>query len=227
MQWQVTMWPILALGLAVLEMLAVWKGLRQIEILAKPGAMIALFFWLAAALGLSGPPLWFGLGILFSLAGDVLLLWPERWFLPALVAFLLAHLAYLVGFNMIPPALSAWSLLTAVVIGLGAARILRRILTGLHASGNSSLALPVAAYGAALTLMLLSALLTLSNPLWEAQSSVSVALGAALFFLSDNLLAWNRFVSPIKRGCFMNIYAYEMGQILLIGGVIRQFSAAA
>jgi uncharacterized membrane protein YhhN len=33
------------------------------------------------------------IGLVLSLAGDVFLLWPERGFVPGLVAFLLAHLA--------------------------------------------------------------------------------------------------------------------------------------
>lgn len=218
------MWPALAIGFALLEILAVWKEWRSLEFIAKPSAMAALFLWLASACGLTGAPFWFGLGLLFSLVGDFFLLWRDRFFLPALVFFLLAHLSYLVGFNFQLPPLSAWNMLMAVVIGLGAARILRRLLAGVQASGQSALRIPVSLYGAALTLMLLSALFTLSNTAWEALASVLAALGAALFFLSDNLLAWNKFISPLHRGRFMNILAYELGQFLLIAGVIRQFS---
>ena len=60
--------------------------------------MICLFLWLFANTGLQGHAFWFGSGILFSLAGDVLLSF-ERMFLPGLVAFLLAHLSYIVGFQ--------------------------------------------------------------------------------------------------------------------------------
>jgi len=38
-------------------------------------------------------------GLVLSLAGDVALLWPQQGFLPGLVAFLLAHLAYLLAFT--------------------------------------------------------------------------------------------------------------------------------
>ena len=39
------------------------------------------------------------LGLCLSLLGDVALLWPQQGFLPGLVAFLLAHLAYLLAFT--------------------------------------------------------------------------------------------------------------------------------
>ena len=41
--------------------------------------------------------------VLLSLVGDVALLWPREGFLPGLVAFLLAHLAYLAAFTRVQP----------------------------------------------------------------------------------------------------------------------------
>ena len=214
----------LTLALALLEIFAVYRESRQLEYFAKPAVILVLLAWLILSAGLSGAPVWFAAGLVFSLIGDVLMIQRERFFLHALVAFLLAVLSYLVGFNLLPAPLSIWSLFMAVVIGLSAARMLRRVILGVHAKGQSRLALPVMLYGATLSLMLLSALLTLSNPAWNAWASVLVALGAALFFLSENLQAWDRFVSPIQRGRFKNIIPYELGQILIIAGVILQFS---
>jgi hypothetical protein len=48
-------------------------------------------------------------------------------------------------------------------------------------------------------------------------------VGAFLFYLSDVILAWNKFVSPIKNGRIINIGLYHLGQIGLIAGVISQF----
>jgi len=217
------MWPAFAIGFALLEILAVWREWHRLEFIAKPAAMAALFGWLATSAGLDGPPLWFGVGLLFSLAGDVFLIRADRFFLPGLFAFMAAHLAYLVGFNLPLPGFSVWGLFLAVVIGLGAARLLRRVVAGARASGQGAMVMPMTLYGGALTLMLLSALLTLSNLAWETWASALVALGAAFFFLSDNVLAWNKFVAPLPRGRLMNIITYELGQILLIAGVVRQF----
>jgi hypothetical protein len=50
-----------------------------------------------------------------------------------------------------------------------------------------------------------------------------VSLGAFLFYISDIILAWNKFVAPIQHGRIYNIAAYHLGQILLIAGVVVQF----
>jgi len=216
--------PILAIVFAGLQAWAVSKNKFKLEFIAKPAVMIFLSAWLYAATGWRGAASWFGIGVLLSLVGDVFLLWLDRFFLFGLAAFLLAHIAYLVGFNSPLPPLSLWSLLLAVIVGLGAARVMRRILTGVHASGESRMAIPVAIYGVVITLMLLSALLTLSNTDWSALASVSVALGASLFYLSDIVLAWNKFLSPITNGRVLNIGLYHAGQFLLVAGVVMQFT---
>jgi len=51
-----------------------------------------------------------------------------------------------------------------------------------------------------------------------------VTTGAFLFYLSDIILAWHRFVAPISNGRLLNIACYHAGQIMLIAGVIAQFA---
>jgi hypothetical protein len=50
-----------------------------------------------------------------------------------------------------------------------------------------------------------------------------VSFGAALFYFSDIVLAWNRFVSPIKNGRMLNIGMYHIAQIMIVVGVGTQF----
>lgn len=220
------MWVLLLLAtlFAIMEATALYKEWRPLEYAAKPAVMICLFAWLYLATALDGAALWFGIGVLFSLAGDLLLLQPGRFFVYGLAAFLLAHTAYILGFNSPPAGISFWSLALAVVVGMGAARLLRRILAAIRDKGQNHLAAPVALYGGAVTLMLLSALLTLPDSSWHAGASLLVSTGALAFFLSDVILAWNMFVAPIKNGRLLNIMLYHAGQIALIGGVVLQFS---
>jgi len=209
---------------AGLEAWALWKGWRRLEFIAKPAVMIFLFLWLLLDGGLRGALFWFGLGILLSLAGDIALLFIDRFFIFGLAAFLLAQTAYLVGFNTPPPESSAiWSIGIAIVVGLSAARIMRPIIEGIRKKGQVRLVGPVAVYGVVITLMLLSALLTLFRPDWKSTPALLVSIGAFLFFLSDIVLAWNRFVVPIQRGRMLNIGLYHLGQIAIIAGVIMQF----
>ena len=207
---------------AVLESLALWKKWLRLEYLAKPAVMIILFLWLWISTGLSGASLWFGLGILLSLTGDVLLMISlDRFFLAGLMVFLLAHAAYLVGFNIPIPEISAWGFVLAVMVGLGGTRAIRRIL----AAPVANMRIPIIIYGTVISLMLLSAMLKLTDITWNATAAALVSVGAFLFYISDIILAWNKFVSPIQHGRIYNIGAYHLGQIALIAGVIAQFGS--
>ena len=132
---------------AALEALALQKHWFKLEVIAKPGVMISLFLWLLLSTGLDGVLLWFGAGILLSLVGDVLLMISlDKFFLGGLVAFLLAHIAYIVGFNIPIPAINFFGIVFAVVIGLGGSRIIRLILDRLPATGQGHMRIPIIIY---------------------------------------------------------------------------------
>jgi len=46
--------------------------------------------------------------------------------------------------------------------------------------------------------------------------SLVALAGALLFFYSDAILAWNRFVRPIRYGRVVNLVPYHLGQIVLV-----------
>lgn len=216
--------PILALIFAGLESLALWKKWRGLEYVAKPAVMTCLFLWLYLATGLQGVAFWFGVGIIFSLAGDVLLMLSlERMFVFGLLAFLLAHIAYLAGFQNELRMVSFWSVLLIFIIAVNALRLMRRIISAMRANGQDRLVNPVIVYSSVISVMLYAAMTTLSNPEWKAGASLLVGLGAFLFYASDLVLAWNKFVSPIQNGRMINIGLYHLGQIGLIAGVVSQF----
>jgi hypothetical protein len=66
--------------------------------------------------------------------------------------------------------------------------------------------------------MVLTASRTLSNPAWVITHALLACLGALLFYLSDAVLAWNRFVSPVGRGHLIVMVMYHLGQIALVTG---------
>lgn len=217
---------ITALIFAALESVALWKNWTRLEYAAKPAVMLVLFAWLWSAVGLQDARLWFGAGILLSLVGDILLMLAlDRFFLFGLVAFLLAHLAYVIGFNDPLPEFSFWSIVFAVFVSIGGARIIRRVLGALHAKGNGRLRMPIIAYSVVISIMLLSAMMKMTDLTWSATAAALVSGGAFLFYISDIILAWNKFVSPIHNGRIYNIAAYHLGQIAIIAGVIAQYQA--
>ena len=218
------MWLLLAaLMFAILNFVAIWKGWIWLQFIAKPGVMVMLIIHLWTSVGLAGAPLWFGLGILFCLVGDVFLLWLDRFFLPGLVSFLIGQIAYIIGFNSPATPLSLWGLLLALIIGLSCARVMRRILTSIAEKGPAQMRIPVMAYGMVISLMLLSAMLKLTDSSWGAAASALAGLGAFLFLMADIVLGWNKFVTPLKNGRLLNIAMYHIGQILLVAGVVMQF----
>jgi uncharacterized membrane protein YhhN len=199
------MWTALAfismLTCAIINWMAVARGWKRIETFAKPATMALLFATLALAAGFKDRPLvFFGLGILFSLVGDIFLLFSfqrnsNRWFLAGMGAFLLAQGTYIVALNMPFGGSSPLvDTVIAIVLALAAGRLLKPILAGVRARGLPRMVVPVAVYGGAIELMLLSALLTFMSPAWKSFPSALVSMGAALFFFSDVLLAWNKFV---------------------------------
>jgi uncharacterized membrane protein YhhN len=117
-----------------------------------------------------------------SLVGDVALLLPEQWFLAGLVAFLLAHLAYVAGMIQLDLH-SPWG---AVVVLVAVAVVGRRILRAVR-SDDPPLLVPVTLYLVVISAMAITAWAT-GQP-W-------LIVAAMLFFASDATLGWHRFVTP-------------------------------
>lgn len=219
------MWLILTLLFAVLEIIAIAKNIHRLEYIAKPAVMISLFLWLYTGTGLQGNTFWFGLGILFALVGDVLLMISlDRLFLAGLIAFLFTHIFYITGFRDEFTLMNAWSLILAIFLAINVGRLLRRIVGAMRAKGENRLVVPILLYATVISVMLYAAMSTIYNPAWTTGAAFFVSLGAFLFCASDTLLAWNRFVSPVRNERIWNIVLYHLGQISLIAGVISQFT---
>ena len=175
----------------------------------KPLATLCVIAW--AALGRSDDALvkrWILLGLVFSLAGDVALLWPVQGFLVGLVAFLLGHVSYLVAltrrvrFLASPTAFGLWAIVAASV------------LAGLWAGVPAELRAPVLVYVCALAAMAAQA-----TSVWLACRGApgagrwrTVAIGGALFVLSDAILARDKFVGGIPLPTLFNLSIYWLAQ---------------
>ena len=152
----------------------------------------------------------FVVALVLSLIGDVFLMLPgARWFVPGLAAFLLAHIAYVVGFVVGPgsgAALLVGVLIAAAVavpMGLRLVRALRR--------SAPELVVPVTAYVVVIASMVACAT-GWGNP-WA-------VVGAWLFFVSDALIGETRFVHPTwsatRWGPLAVIVTYHLGQAGLV-----------
>lgn len=157
---------------------------------------------------------WVRVGLWLSLAGDVFLMWPQG-FLPGLVSFLLAHLAYIAAFTRSVRPAGRWppfALYAAV-----AALLLMRLWPGVPAA----LQLPVLAYVACLATMAAQA-----GAVWLAARGTPgepharlAALGGLLFMTSDALLAFNKFDAPLPLASLWILATYWTAQGLIAGSM--------
>lgn len=146
---------------------------------------------------------WVLVGLWLSLAGDVALLWPKEGFLPGLVAFLLAHLAYLVAFTRRHRLAAWWPAFAAYALAAGL--ILWRLWPGVP----TGLQAPVLAYVACLASMAAQAAV-----LWRRGEprGLVLAVGGALFVVSDALLATNKFAGPLPLASLWILASYWAAQ---------------
>ena len=218
---------VISLVLALVDWVAVARRQKRLEYVFKPATLVAVL--VGAWLLTRGPhdawqACFFLPGLVFSLAGDVFLMLPgagagsrSPYFLPGLVAFLLGHLCYIAGLNPAPP---PWpSLVFLVVVAAVGGTLYRSIAAGLRRQGQTSLLAPVALYSVVLSLMLFSAWATLFRPEWTPPRRGLVIAGASLFFASDAMLAWDRFVTPSPLLHLLVIVTYHLGQVALAASI--------
>ncbi len=183
-------------------------ALPALNFIFKPLATLAIIaFALQRGADQPLPRRWVLTGLFCSLAGDVALLWPQAGFLPGLVSFLLAHLAYLVAyltaFTRVRALASHW--LPYAVYALVAGGVLWQLWPGVP----SALRVPVLLYVVCLADMAAQAAV-----LWRsgAPRGAVLALGGALFVASDALLASNRFASPLPMASLWILLPYWLAQ---------------
>lgn len=214
---------LMALLLAIIDWYAVITKRKRLEYLAKPGVMAFLLIFLCSKAGFSENLIWFSLGVIFSLAGDIFLMLPHEQFIPGLASFLIAHIAYIIGFITSKISLNIASLFIAVFIVMAGTRLFRRISGALRNANRQKLIPPVLIYTITISAMVFTALSTQTSDTWMVGPAFMVSGGALLFFISDGLLAWNKFVTPMKFGKISIITAYHVAQLLIALGAVSQF----
>lgn len=212
------------LVVAVVDWIGSWQNWGRVRWVTKPGTLILLIAWFTQIGGWRGELVWFGLGLVFSLLGDVFLQAPPRFFLFGMVAFLLAHLMYITGFAQKPVVLD-WKLIFPILLIVALYTWLTsKIRAGLRQRGETEMLYPVMGYATFLSLMFFFALTTLFRAGWLIPSAAIASVGAGFFFLSDSILAYNRFVYPIANSDLIVMVTYHIGQILIAAGALFQFA---
>lgn len=218
---------IIAMVSAILNWAAIEQHWKKIEYVAKPATMVIVIIWLVLNGGLSSGIIWFTLGAVFSLAGDVFLMMPQNLFIFGLVSFLIGHIFYIVGFNVFSADFdgggTAYLLAIVIILGYVIFRIYNRLASGLTAKQLTKLKIPVLVYSLVITLMVISALSCFFRPGWELTHTLWAIAGALLFYISDTILALDRFVSPISHARLLTMITYHLGQLGILIGAAMTF----
>ena len=210
---------------AILDWLAVFKQWQRVKMITKPVVILVLMLWFYAMTGLQGAAVIFMLALVFSLVGDIWLMLPGNYFLLGLISFLLAHMAYLVAFTPTWPSSPViWNILGIMLVLVGVIFFTRIRVGIIHTFGANKLMVMSGVYGIFLTLMTVSAVATLTRPDWLPAHAIQAAAGGILFFVSDVLLAFDRFVKPVRYGRLSVRVTYHLGQILLISGAAQHLT---
>ena len=150
---------------------------------------------------------WVVAGLVFSLCGDIFLMLKKDYFLQGLIAFFIAHVAYVVAFTHTTEVAFNVLLLVALIAYAG-------LLIAILNKHLGKLRLPVYAYAAVLTLMVLTSYSYMQVSMLELSAYAFV--GALFFMASDSVLAYRRFVHDYPWSQPTILATYYIAQSLIV-----------
>lgn len=204
--------PVIAVTVTLLVRASLRENQRQVYVWKPLSTLLVIAVALLSLLQPDAQPaftLGITVGLLFSLGGDVALMFESnRWFLIGLVLFLVAHVVYAVVLTVFngfyPQDLVTAALLLALSIPIYL--YLRPSL--------GSMNLPVIGYMFVITFMVNRALSTFFGDTFTTTQAWLLSVGAILFWLSDLVLAINKFRHPFRNNRY-SLYLYYGGQLLI------------
>jgi uncharacterized membrane protein YhhN len=204
--------PLIAIG-AFVNIVSDYREARVVKYISKPLATVLII-----SLALATQPIdrmyqvLIVVGLVFSLAGDVFLMLPEQprsYFIPGLIAFLIAQVCYIVAFST----QAAWApsqvpvLLPFALFGLGTGAYLWRHL--------GPMKVPVACYMVVILTMGWRAAARIPGDDRLLTSAVLATIGAVVFIISDATLAISRFARPFRASQAIVLGTYFAAQTLI------------
>ena len=151
------------------------------------------------------------LGLLFSLFGDMFLIYPEQHFKKGLITFLIGHICYIIAFKVSSGVhFTTWIFLPIAIVGTVYLRII------IPYSGKMKI--PIIIYIIIIVIMGWMALERLNYA--PTLGTALAAIGAVLFLISDAVLALNKFRKPFISSELIVLVTYFTAQWLLALSVI-------
>ncbi|MEN8856858.1 MAG: lysoplasmalogenase [Flavobacteriaceae bacterium] len=192
---------------SVADIYAIVDGNQEIEMIAKP--LITTSLVILYLLSVSKPNFWYVSALLFAFWGDVLLLFPDQFFVFGLASFLLAHVLLITVSSRF---LQQVSKLRILVHSLPFVVILAVLLYLIYPN-LEELLIPVIIYGIVISVFGVVAFLVYTNDKSIANSWLF--LGALIFILSDSILAINKFSQSSEFLGIAIMITYIIAQYLI------------
>lgn len=197
---------------AMLHLYGAYKDKKWLFYLFKPISTLAiavLCWYLAPAVNS-----YVGLiliGLLLSILGDVFLMLPKDRFIPGLLSFLVAHLAYIMAFSIDLELTYSWALILPLII---TALVYLTLLWPSLAEMKA----PVFVYMSIIVVMA-----WVSGERYfglSTSASLYAFIGALVFLFSDAMLAFDRFKKQFHSAYAVIIVSYYVAQYFIALSVI-------
>ncbi|WP_018472252.1 lysoplasmalogenase [Echinicola pacifica] len=214
-------WLYLYLFAGIADLVAIAKGLQEYRFFTKPLIIVSLglfFYFTTQSIQKSLLRKAVLAGLLFSMIGDFLLLFPDL-FSYGLGAFLVTLICYIIVFKLTQNHqvnLRSVNFLKIFFYNLPI-YLITAIVYFLINDHLYSLKIPVIIYMLTMALMVIIARERFQRT--NIQSFIQILAGAFLFMISDSLLALDIFFQPIENGGVLIMGTYIMAQLLIIMGI--------
>ena len=215
---------ILFLIILFADITAIYFKIEPIRYISKPLLMPLLIIYFIFTTRPFTSPLkkWIVLALVFSWAGDVLLLFDSMspdFFISGLVAFLIAHIFYILFYESIirreDLKKNYWWFIPVLIYYVSIIYVLSPHL--------GDMKVPVRIYGIVISYMLIEALQT---AMIKNQNAARLMIaGSVLFITSDTLLAINKFHGSFEYAGIAIMLSYGIAQLLITLGAVRYISS--
>ena len=219
-------WIILYLAVLAADLFAVYTNNETLRYITKPLLMpLLIVLFISQTTGFnSSLKKWIVLALVFSWAGDVLLMFEStngNFFIFGLVAFLIAHIFYILFYeNVIRKEglrKNYWWFLPVILYYIALIYFLSPKL------GDMKFAVRI--YGIVISYMLIQALQT--GRIKNMAAATLMISGAVLFIMSDSILAINKFYESFAYAGIAIMLTYGIAQLLITLGAVKCISSAS
>lgn len=204
---KITIASILFLLISIADIYTIVAGNRDLEMIAKP--LITTSLIVLYLLSVKKPNFWYVSAVFFCFWGDVLLMFPKKFFVLGLASFLLAHVFYIAISSKF---LSKVSPAKILLHSLPFLAILGVLMYTIYPN-LGGLLIPVIVYGIVISVFGVVTFLVYTSE--KTTTNLWLFLGALTFILSDSILALNKFYESSEILGISIMITYIVAQYLI------------